>query len=163
MLNKNYTWQQLLFVYIISHYFINCSRDNYAHTWIILNLKVSWWRALFPSAMWVFASMETKLTLRHRFKNSNKQIDKSIWETCPLTFTSKFTIRSCEELDSGTCETRTPNLSFGDNLALVSSVVGSLDGKSDVNPWFLLLSWSTSAIRELNVSFAAISIDALSF
>jgi len=113
---------------------------------------------LFPSAMWVFASMETKLTLRHYFKNSNKQIDKSIWETCALTFTCNSTIRSCDELDSGTWETQTLNLSFGDNLALLSSVIGSLDGKNDVKPWFLLLSWSTSAIRELNVSFAALSI-----
>lgn len=131
------------------------------HTWIILSLKVSWWMA-FPSA---FVLMEIKLTWWTCFKNSNNRINTSAWEICPLKFTCKSTVLSSDELDSSTFETWTLNLSFDDDdrVALVPSVVDSLAGKSDVSSWFLLACLSISANKELNVSFAVIRMEALSF
>ena len=119
------------------------------------------WFMEFDSIVRVLVSMDCKLACSTCFKNSKMRISISTIGHSPLIVTRKSTMFS-SEVDSETCEIRTLSLSFEELVS--SSYLASLAGKLRASKsWFLLLSSSTWAFKELKYSLVVVSSDALSF
>jgi len=76
----------------------------------------------------------------------------------PLRFTTKSIIR-CSDVDSDMCVTRTSSLSYDESLTCETAAFESCAS----NFWFLRVSSSTWAFKDVKYSLVRVRIDALSF